>query len=334
MEAHHKIEYPRDGRSKTHIFKVWARLRDRCYGKPSIRSKHYGDLGIKMAEEWDDFYEFKSWAESHGYQEHFHITRHDKTKDFSPENCYWIDPSTKPKCYFNITHNMAHSKIKKYYDNFHSRCYNPKTKEYPNYGGKGIKMCDEWYNSKESFFNWAINNGYEEGYYIRRIDNTKDFSPENCEIINPQENETSFYWLKTHNLSKTRLFGIWSNMKDRCYNLNCKAYKDYGGRGIKICDEWKDSFISFHDWAIENGYKETLTIDRINVNGNYEPNNCRWTTVLVQNRNRRSTKYITFRGEKLPITEFCEKYHTTRTRVRKICDLNLSDDEISKRLAI
>ena len=76
-------------------------------------------------------------------------------------------------------------------------------------------------------------------------------------------------------------------MNTRCYYKNTDFYKYYGGRGIRICDDWKYDFVNFYNWSISNGYKDNLSIDRINVNGNYEPNNCRWATNLEQALNKR-----------------------------------------------
>ncbi len=95
---------------------------------------------------------------------------------------------------------------------------------------------------------------------------------------------------KTHGLKYTRLYSIWTDIKKRTLNPKNKSYKDYGGRGIAICEEWKNDFMSFHDWAMSNGYSDELSIDRIDNDGNYEPNNCRWTTQTIQCRNRRIRK--------------------------------------------
>lgn len=95
---------------------------------------------------------------------------------------------------------------------------------------------------------------------------------------------------KTHGDSKTRLFNIWCGMKQRCNNPNAPKYQNYGGRGIAVCDEWKNSFEKFRAWVLNNGYSDDLTIDRINNDGNYEPDNCRWATVTEQNQNKRNVK--------------------------------------------
>lgn len=92
----------------------------------------------------------------------------------------------------------------------------------------------------------------------------------------------------THGLKKHSLWGTWNNMKQRCGNKNNKDFRHYGGRGIAICNEWHNDFKMFYDWAISNGWQKGLTIDRVDNNGNYEPNNCRWVTMKEQNRNQRS----------------------------------------------
>jgi hypothetical protein len=110
-----------------------------------------------------------------------------------------------------------------------------------------------------------------------------------------------------HGMAKARLDNIFYGMKARCYNVKEPAYKWYGARGIKICKEWLDDKKTFFEWAMLNGYKDNLTIDRIDVNGNYEPSNCRWITNNKQCRNRRSNHLITYKNETLTLKEWSEK---------------------------
>ena len=129
-----------------------------------------------------------------------------------------------------------------------------------------------------------------------------------------------------HGFSGTSLNGIFFGIKSRCYVKSCKEYKYYGGRGIKMCDEWLNNQKSFYDWAINNGYKKGLTIERINVNGNYEPNNCKWIERKEQSKNRRTNISITYNGETRILSDWSKiagiDYRTIKDRIRKfgMCD--------------
>lgn len=115
------------------------------------------------------------------------------------------------------------------------------------------------------------------------------------------------------------LWSIYHGMKKRCLNPNCKRYKDYGGRGITICDEWLRGFDFFADWAYANGYETGLTIERNNVNGNYEPDNCCWITREEQAYNKRQSIIVEYNGEKNDLMRWCTelglKYDTIHHRI-------------------
>lgn len=112
-----------------------------------------------------------------------------------------------------------------------------------------------------------------------------------------------------------RLYGVWCGMRSRCHKPTSNVYHRYGGRGIKVCDEWRNDFRSFYDWAISHGYKYGLSIDRIDNNGNYEPSNCRWATAKEQNNNTRRNRYVYVNGEKLTISQCSEKYHVSQSAI-------------------
>ena len=127
-----------------------------------------------------------------------------------------------------------------------------------------------------------------------------------CGCLSDEEKRTRGI---THGETGTRLYRIWAGMIQRCCNSSKRYEWDkYGGRGISICQEWRESFEKFRDWALNHGYSESLTIDRINVNGNYCPENCRWVTTYQQNNNKRTSKIIEFNGTTGTVREFADMY--------------------------
>ena len=112
---------------------------------------------------------------------------------------------------------------------------------------------------------------------------------------------------KKHGMTRTRIHTTWQSMKSRCYDKNNHSFSHYGGRGITMCDEWKNSFDSFYSWAISNGYTDELTIDRIDNNKGYAPDNCRWISMTEQNNNRRNNVILEHNGEKDSLANWCKK---------------------------
>jgi hypothetical protein len=132
-----------------------------------------------------------------------------------------------------------------------------------------------------------------------------------------------------HNKSNSQIYEIYTAIKERCYNKNNSSYKNYGGRGITMCDEWKNDFNSFYKWSMENGYSEEklqsgrnkLSIDRIDVNGNYEPNNCRWVDTKTQANNKRTNRLLFYKGKYYTVKQVSElkncSYGSIQYRIRK-----------------
>ena len=107
---------------------------------------------------------------------------------------------------------------------------------------------------------------------------------------------------------KKRLYSIWRNMLSRCYNPRSEHYKYYGGKGVSVCSEWKESFQAFYEWAISHGYKSSLTLNREDTNGNYAPSNCKWVDSYERNNNTSKNNYITHNGETKTAAEWARQY--------------------------
>ena len=132
---------------------------------------------------------------------------------------------------------------------------------------------------------------------------------------------------KTHGKSKTKLYQIWKGMRSRCNNKNVRHYANYGGRGIKVCDEWND-YEKFEKWAYENDYKEGLTIERNDVDKGYSPDNCRWIPPSEQASNRTDTVFIEYKGIKKSIAVWARELNVTYGTLRYRKKKGWSDEEI------
>ncbi len=125
----------------------------------------------------------------------------------------------------------------------------------------------------------------------------------------------------THGMTNTRIYQIWAALKARCFCPSNHRYADYGGRGITVCPEWAESFETFRDWALANGYSDDLTIDRKDNDGPYSPENCRWSSVKTQSNNRRSNVVLSYNGRTLTLAEWSEEtgisYGTLHRRIQK-----------------
>lgn len=123
--------------------------------------------------------------------------------------------------------------------------------------------------------------------------------------------------IKTHGMSRTRLYKEWRRMKERCSLKTADNYEDYGGRGITVCPEWRDSFETFLNWSMANGYQDDLTIERIDNDGPYSPENCRWATKEEQANNKRNNRLITFNGRTQTLAQWAREIGIRRDTLRK-----------------
>ena len=128
-----------------------------------------------------------------------------------------------------------------------------------------------------------------------------------------------------HGLSRSKIYKKWGHIKERCFNETYHRFSEYGGRGIVMCDEWKNDFPAFYTWAMKAGYKEGLTIERIDVNGNYCPENCTWVSPKEQYNNMRKTTLI---DGNITVSEFCRLYNLPKTSVKRFYHKGLSVAQI------
>lgn len=189
------------------------------------------------------------------------------------------------------------------------RCYDKNSVMYKKYGGVGIGVCKEWHE-RSAFIEWAYNNGWKYGVRLERIDASKDYSPSNCRFGTKYKSKgrKKTDWLPSKRYKVNPVRSILRGMHVRCENKSSKDYKYYGAKGICVCSEWSGigGADRFWEWAKDNGWKKGLTIDRIDVNGNYSPDNCRWVTNAEQQNNRSDTQWFNYRGEQKNVAEIAK----------------------------
>ena len=225
------------------------------------------------------------------------------------------------------------------------RCYNEKSVAYKDYGAKGIKVCEEWHD-REVFRKWCKDNGWNKSLRLNRIDGTKDYCPNNCILGNKNtlSNGIAKYTRNVRNhrkemknlfgvpnrYSHLRIYKIFIGMHSRCEHTTCSHYENYGGRGISVCDEWSgnDGFFYFYKWSMENGYSNKLSIDRIDNEKGYCPENCRWATTDEQMRNRRTSKSFIYNGKTVSLNDIAKKNGTTYGKLYfRVIEKEMSIDE-------
>lgn len=142
-----------------------------------------------------------------------------------------------------------------------------------------------------------------------RSDSLQSGAIKSCGCLKKEQDIKNLTANHSHKMSGTRIYEIWQGIKSRCYNIHDTRYHRYGGRGIIVCEEWKDNFENFFEWANENGYSDNLTIERIDNDKNYEPNNCRWANLKEQANNRSTNIKITIGNSERTLTEWCEIFN-------------------------
>ena len=214
------------------------------------------------------------------------------------------------------------------------RCYNENSIMYSSYGAKGITVCEEWHD-RNNFKKWAYENGYKTGLRLERVDGNKNYEPDNCYFGEKSKKKSDKNKhtkdVRIHRkeikekcgvktgYSKTRIYRIYCKMIRRCKNEKDKDYKFYGEKGIDVCERWsmKDGFFYFYKWSMENGYRDKLSIDRIDVKGNYCPENCRWVDMETQANNRSNNIYVEYNGERMTISQIEKKTGLKRNEIQK-----------------
>lgn len=253
---------------------------------------------LTICEEWLDRDTFIKWAYENGYEKGFKIFRRSCKKGYYPDNCYFAKEREKqPKS--------------------ENRDKRPRRLDITGMkSGKLTAVEKIGYDTDKDGKRFALWKCECEcgGIGIFNQHKIVSKSVKSCGCMRNREHYRSIQ----HGMSQTRIYRTYCGMKARCDNPNDQHYKDYGGRGIKICNYWRGimGFTHFYEWAMKNGYRDDLTIDRIDVNGDYEPNNCRWATNEQQQTNKRDNVWHIVDGQRMLMKEISKKYNIPEVTIR------------------
>src|ERR1035437_1435821 len=201
----------------------------------------------------------------------------------------------------NSTHGMTNTAEFAAWSQIRSKCYNVNNTRYPDFGGRGIVVCERWKNSFAAFFE-DLGKKPERSKLMRR-DETCPFCKENC------------FWMQQHGMAHLPEHSIWVGMRQRCYNPKTERFDRYGGRGISVCDRGNASFKNFYE---DMGTRPSTShsIERINNDGNYCPENCKWATQAEQSLNTRRNHIIEHDGKSMPLTQWAKELNINVRAVR------------------
>jgi hypothetical protein len=335
------------GLSKSRIHNIWRGMNYRCNNEDGLYFKDYGGRGIKICDEWansntDGFINFYNWAINNGYSDELSIDRIDVNGNYEPSNCRWAtlkEQANNKRSTITLTVDGITHSISEWSELTGINKDTIETRKRLGWSDKeAVSKDTQNYNKKKDLT----------GLKFGKLTVIEEVAPHTepngrksrrwkCKCECGNETVVFGYALikghtkscgclhKKHGMRHDRIYKIWVNMNQRCNNENNSSYKDYGGRGIHVCNEWlntnEDGFTNFYNWSINNGYSDKLTIDRINSDNNYEPNNCRWATIKEQSNNRRTNTYITIDGVTHTISEWSEitgvNQHVISTRRRR-----------------
>jgi hypothetical protein len=266
------------GFSKSKLYLIYQRAYRGCYIPQDKLYYLLGAKGIKMVEEWLDITNFIAWACSTKYKEGLFLARIDKEGPFSPDNCKWVD-----------SEEMNNTKA-----NNHYLTYNNKT----------LTLAQ-----------WELETKIPAATLATRL--TRGWTEERALITPVHKYDSPFSNAQDPSKEDTvRLKRIFYQIKRRCYCEKDASYLRYGGRGITICEEWLEDSSSFFSWAFAHHYASNLTIDRIDNDGNYCPENCRWATHKENNNNRNNCRYITYKGVTLTLSGWAREINLSKKIIK------------------